>query len=185
MAKRHACVLTWDLITIESKNVLRVIRELGVLAWFPFLLFNSRDAYLIFNSYRKPMTRLRFSCEKLIRDTIPERLEKKNIRAHCHSMEQQAYQKALLAKLIEEAHEVQEAQNKQELVEELADVFEIIRAIMREHNITQEEVEQHAAAKCKTNGAFDKKIYCSYIEMDEDNPHAQYYLDKPKQYPQL
>jgi len=131
------------------------------------------------------MTRVRFKCDKLIRDNVPSKLQKKEIVVYQHSMERDEYLKALARKLIEEAHEVVQAQNKDEVTEELADMLELIQTLEREHGISSDDVEKKRLQKRELNGAFDNKIFCSYIEIDEGNPHIQYYIDRPKQYPQF
>lgn len=131
------------------------------------------------------MALLRFKCDKLIRDNIAHNLQKKDITVYQHVMKHDEYLKALAAKLIEEAHEVVEAQNKEELTAELGDMLELIHTIVREHGINPDVLEKMRSAKRLLNGAFDGKAYCSHIESDESNPHVQYYVDRPKQYPQF
>jgi predicted house-cleaning noncanonical NTP pyrophosphatase (MazG superfamily) len=62
---------------------------------------------------------------------------------------------ALGAKLVEEAQEAADAVNHREhLVEELADVREVIAALMGAQGITDEEVNEAAVAKVQQRGAF-------------------------------
>jgi len=131
------------------------------------------------------MTLLRFKCDKLIRDNIQRNLQQKNITVYQHVMEQDEYLKALAAKLIEEAHEVVQAQNKEELTEELGDMLELIHTLVREHDISFDVLERKRLENRESKGSFDGKVYCSHIESEESNPHLQYYIDKPKEYPQF
>lgn len=62
---------------------------------------------------------------KLIRDHIPEIIRKAGRECEVETMTQTDYHQALLNKLVEEAKEAVEA-DPDNLVEELADVYEVI-----------------------------------------------------------
>ena len=67
---------------------------------------------------------------------------------------------ALAKKLVEEAHEAAEAIGKRgDLVEELADVREVMSALMATQGITDQDVAVAAAAKALNRGAFEDGVW--------------------------
>jgi len=63
----------------------------------------------------------RFKVGKLIRDKLPSIMRDQGLRIFEHSMDDEAFEAALRAKLIEEAAEAQSAQTRTDLAHELAD----------------------------------------------------------------
>ena len=76
---------------------------------------------------------------KLIRDRIPEIIYADGKQAQIEIMSESEYRNALLEKLVEEAQEAAKAQDD-ELVLELADIYEVIDAILVTWNISKNEV---------------------------------------------
>ena len=66
---------------------------------------------------------------KLVRDRIPDLLRKKGIKYETCTLSTEEYRQALRQKLMEEAQEVAEA-SEVNLVEEIADLFEVIDALI-------------------------------------------------------
>lgn len=81
------------------------------------------------------MSLKRFKVEKLIRNFVPDFLRKKDIIVHERSMEQDEFIAKLKDKLQEEAGEVKQSENEIELIEELADVLEVIYALSKASGI--------------------------------------------------
>ncbi|MDR3551061.1 MAG: nucleoside triphosphate pyrophosphohydrolase [Candidatus Babeliales bacterium] len=131
------------------------------------------------------MAVVRFKVDKLIRDNIPQRLISKKIKSHERIMGQPEYIKALTTKLVEEAHECIEAQNLNELIEELGDVLEVINALAQAHNIDMKCIEEKRLQKQITHGSFNKRIYCDYIDIEETNPYFNDYALRPHKYPKI
>ena len=69
-------------------------------------------------------------------------------------------QKQLKAKLVEEVNEYLESES----IEELADIFEVINAILLNNNFTLTELEKVREEKAKNNGAFYEKYYLEKID---------------------
>lgn len=70
-------------------------------------------------------------------------------------------------KLLEEAHEVFEAyghEDKTELKEEIADVIEVIDAILYHNDISLGEVLKIRDKKKEKRGGFEKGLYLEYID---------------------
>jgi len=68
------------------------------------------------------------------------------------------YQQALRQKLIEEAHEVAEADN-QELTQELADLLEVIDALMTVHQINPATVRAEQEHRRAERGGFEQRLF--------------------------
>lgn len=96
-------------------------------------------------------------CNKLIRDNIPEIIEKSGKECDVKVLDDEEYIHKLKEKIIEEAHEVYEA-DKKDIVGELADVLEIIETIEKYYNIEHGAVEKKKQDKAIKNGRFDKKL---------------------------
>ena len=129
----------------------------------------------------------RFKVEKLVRDKTGERSAGFDAILESRVMQEEEYKKELKKKLLEEALEVQEANNIQELVSELSDVFDIYETLLTTYNISQEQIAQCRNKKLSERGSFSNKIYASHIDVYEnpENPSwlINYFLSSPEKYP--
>ena len=92
---------------------------------------------------------------KLVRDKIPEIMIKNGAKPVIKVLNNEEYLKELNKKLLEEVHEYLEDNN----IEELADIQEVLLAILNAKNIKREELEEIRNAKVLKRGAFTKKIF--------------------------
>lgn len=99
---------------------------------------------------------------KLVRDKIPEIIEKDNKRCVTHIMNDKDYLDALNAKLSEELKEYLESGE----VEELADLTEVILAIVDQKNVSREDFEKIRQSKVNIRGAFKEKILLEKVYED-------------------
>lgn len=95
---------------------------------------------------------------KLVRDNIPDIINKNNEIAITRTLNADEYRKELYKKLLEESNEVIEAKDE-EILEELADVLEVIESIVKLENKTLNDVIEKADEKKKKRGGFQKRIY--------------------------
>ncbi len=65
----------------------------------------------------------------------------------------------LREKLIEEAIEVYDSKTKSNLLEELADVYEVFISLAKENNFTMKEISEKAKIKRKERGGFTKGVF--------------------------
>ena len=92
--------------------------------------------------------------DKLIRDKIPEVVESTGSKAIIEVLDDANYKKYLDIKLGEELKEYLEDDN----VEELADLVEVVYALLDCKGMSLEEFEIIRAAKVEKRGAFKKKL---------------------------
>ena len=97
---------------------------------------------------------------KLVRDLIPDIIRKSGREPELRHLGGGELVAALGAKLLEEAGEAAEVVGRREdLVEELADLREVIAALMAVRGITDQEVADAAAAKARDRGAFASGVW--------------------------
>lgn len=101
---------------------------------------------------------------KLVRDKIPEIMISQGFKPEFQKLNSKQYKEELFKKLKEETQEVISAKDKKSLIEELADVQEVLTAIYKENKIDFSDVIKAAKAKRKYKGAFDKKIFIKTVK---------------------
>lgn len=94
------------------------------------------------------------SYHKLIRDRIPEIIEASGAECKTEILSDEEYLRMIDAKLDEELAEYHKDQN----LEELADLLEVIYAATIARGYTIEELENARANKAEERGGFEKKI---------------------------
>ena len=96
---------------------------------------------------------------KLVRDKIPEKLKNKGLEYITHIASDEEYNKKLLEKLSEEVNEFLIDKNE----EELADILEVIDAIIEYKNFDKENIKKLKQKKKEKNGGFKYKIILDEI----------------------
>ncbi len=92
--------------------------------------------------------------DKLVRDKIPEIIEKSGKRCEIEILSDEKYLEMIDKKLDEELAEYYKDQN----IEELADLLEVLYAATKARGYSVEELEKVRAEKAEKRGGFDKKI---------------------------
>ena len=96
---------------------------------------------------------------KLVRDKIPEIVgQKTGKEVKTRIMEDEEYKKFLLKKIEEEAHELANAEDKEHITEELADVMELIDTILEVNGLDLETIRKAQKAKAEIRGGFKGRI---------------------------
>ena len=96
---------------------------------------------------------------KLVRDNIPNIIKENGEEPIYHILNDEEYWNALLKKDTEELEEVKEAESKDEILKELGDKLELIRAMAEYQGFTLEDVIKQADKKRQTNGGFQKRLF--------------------------
>lgn len=91
---------------------------------------------------------------KLVRDCIPEIIESDGKTCTTEILSDDRYLQMLDAKLNEELAEYQESKS----LEELADLLEVMRAVVKARDWTWEQLEQIRQEKAAKRGSFGQKI---------------------------
>ena len=97
---------------------------------------------------------------KLVRDLIPEIIEESGKKCSIEILNDEEYIKEIDAKLAEELAEYLKDQN----VEELADLLEVIYAAARVRGCSKDELENIRVVKAQERGVFDKRILLKEVE---------------------
>ena len=92
--------------------------------------------------------------DKLVRDRIPEIIEAQGNSCTTEILTREDYLKMLDAKLDEELAEYHKDQN----IEELADLIEVIRAAAAARGYSAQDLERVRAEKAEKRGGFEKRI---------------------------
>jgi len=96
---------------------------------------------------------------KLVRDRIPEIIEKSGKKCTMRVLDREEYTAELQKKCREEFDEYLQADTDAEAVEELADLLELIHALAEVHGSSAEEVEQIRKEKAERRGGFQEGLF--------------------------
>lgn len=102
--------------------------------------------------------------QKLIRDKIPEKMTRVGAAYEVRRLGKKEFEKELLKKVGEEASSIPKAKNKSELVEELADVLDVVEEIKRFKKIKTSEIKKTQKENIRKKGGFRKRIYLRWSE---------------------
>ena len=128
----------------------------------------------------KPMgddTHVLATFTKLVRDKIPDRVAKGGESVTVARLSREQRLLALKVKLVEEAFEVRDAQ-QDAIVEELADVLEVLLALAGAAGVDPEEVEAVRVAKAESRGTFDEGLQLLETSFPADQPAPAPFLNE-------
>jgi len=91
---------------------------------------------------------------KLVRDKIPSIIESKGESCSTHVADDNEYKLKLKEKLFEEVSEYVEIEN----IEELADILEVIDALIIDRGFDREEIDRVKNEKREKKGGFEDRI---------------------------
>ncbi|HEY2356638.1 MAG TPA: nucleoside triphosphate pyrophosphohydrolase [Phenylobacterium sp.] len=127
---------------------------------------------------------LRFKVDKLIRDKLPAMMQAQGLKVFTRRLDDAEFIARLKDKLVEEAIEARSATSRTDLIDELADLGEVVVALAQAAGVTQQEIEARRLAKRHERGGFDARVHNAAVEGDEASAGIAYYLARPAQYPQ-
>ena len=94
---------------------------------------------------------------KLVRDRIPEIIAADGRQCTTEIMNESEYPQALLAKLVEEAQEVADAETD-DIAKEIADVYEVIDALLIAFDLNRDAILTMQKKRYEERGGFEKRI---------------------------
>ncbi|NMH68026.1 nucleoside triphosphate pyrophosphohydrolase [Bacillus sp. RO3] len=100
---------------------------------------------------------------KLVRDRIPEIIEATGKAFTTRILSEEEYLIELKKKSFEELEEYHDAETREEVIEELADLMEIVHAFGNSHNASLDEIEAKRREKAEKRGGFDKRIFLNEV----------------------
>lgn len=96
---------------------------------------------------------------KLVRDYIPDKITKNGEIPITRTLEFEEYVRELKKKLLEEATETAEAYERCQVLEELGDVVEVVKAIGECYGYNMQEILDQAEHKKESRGGFEKRLF--------------------------
>ncbi len=106
---------------------------------------------------------MRTEHHKLVRDAIPDIIHRSGARCATATMAEDEYRQALREKLVEEAREAAGA-DRQALVTELADLYEVLDAILASHGVSREAVLAEQRRRRAERGGFARRLRLLWTE---------------------
>lgn len=96
---------------------------------------------------------------KLVRDKIPEIIETSGKKAVFRTLSEDEYLEMLDQKLSEEMNEYLSDKS----MEEIADLLEVIHAVVKARGLSMEEVEKIRLSKKEKRGGFENKVFLECV----------------------
>lgn len=127
----------------------------------------------------------KFRNDKLWRDKMIQVLEGQGSKIHWRYLDDIEFDHQLRLKIIEEANEVAATKNNNELIEELADVLEIIDSFCDLYKIDFEDIKNAQIKKQFERGGFTGRKFVTIAEHPLNSPGEKYCLAAPDRYPEV
>lgn len=128
---------------------------------------------------------------KLVRDKIPGQIAARGENVAVFKLDGEALISALRRKLVEEALEVVDAQTTAEIIEELADVREVMHALASKLGITEDAIQKARNEKKKKRGAFEdafmltKTVLTSSLKAKNNDSLGNLYIPAEDDYQRI
>ncbi|MFB2939335.1 nucleotide pyrophosphohydrolase [Aerosakkonemataceae cyanobacterium BLCC-F154] len=106
---------------------------------------------------------MRKEYHKLVRDKIPEIIQQSGLKCETLTLAESEYREALRQKVVEEAQEIAVAE-EQNLITELADIYEVIDTIIETYGINRELIIAEQIRRRNERGGFQKRIKLLWTE---------------------
>jgi len=127
-----------------------------------------------------------FKYAKLVRDNIPSFHEEAGHTIVSQTLTGKALSNALIEKLHEETDEINNALDQAALIEEIADVQQIIHDLCATNNISKKALDEVITKKSARKGGFLQGSYIDTVTMpNEDDEWVTYCRRSPEKYPEI
>ncbi len=127
----------------------------------------------------------KFKTNILVRDKRIAKMESEGILVNFEKLSNEKYIEALREKVVEEANELAEEKNREDLIFEFADLLEVAQTLADAIGITKSEILKAQEEKNQKSGRLKEGYFIHFVEIDSENPVIEYYLDRPKKYPEI
>lgn len=127
----------------------------------------------------------KFYQNKLWRDKLIKIREEKGAIIHSIPLSHVEFNEELGMKLLEEANEVYAAETPEEMMDEIADVLEVLDCILQFHGISKEETVALQEKKRLEGGSYTDQRLIDYVEYPAGSKEEQHCLANPDRYPEL
>lgn len=101
---------------------------------------------------------------KLVRDRIPEVIKKAGGLAEFKELSPEEFKKELLLKVGEEASGLLNAESKEKLASEIADIYAVLDEIKKLEGVSQEDIDEAMRKNFEKKGGFDKRLFLVWSE---------------------
>ena len=96
---------------------------------------------------------------KLIRDRILEIIKEVGEKPYWRVLNKKRYLTEIKKKILEEAKELIRAEKKENIVNEIVDIQELIDVLISELKLTKQEIKKQQKIKNKKRGGFKKRLF--------------------------
>lgn len=127
----------------------------------------------------------KFKTNILVRDKMVEKMKADGILVNFEKLNKEKYIESLRKKIIEEANELAEERDREKLIYEFADLTEVMQTLADAVGITESEILEARKKKNEKSGALKEGYFTNFVEIDSGNPVIEYYLARPKKYPEI
>lgn len=148
-------------------------------------MFSAARKMLQWSAFYGEIMYQKFKTNILVRDKMVEKMQSEGILVDYKKLDQRNYENALRKKVVEEAQEVAAENDREKLIFELADLQEVAQTLAGVFGITASEISEARKKKREKSGGFSKKHFTNFVEIKNDNPAIEYYLQRPKKYPKI
>jgi len=127
----------------------------------------------------------KFYLNKLVRDKLRDEYERIGQKAVCRVLSAPDHKQELIKKIIEETREIQTDGPKEEIVNEIADIEQVIDDLMALCGITEQQVADVVRAKLDKKGGFAAGHFVETLELSDGDEWVDYYRKRPEIFPEL
>jgi predicted house-cleaning noncanonical NTP pyrophosphatase (MazG superfamily) len=113
----------------------------------------------------------RHEFNKLVRDGVPELIKKRGERVTIARLDDEAFVRALRAKLVEEAHELLDTKDLGAVMGELADIKEVIDSLLHRLKASKRDLDEEQKRKHRNHGGFKEGVVL--VQTESQPPTAQ------------
>ncbi len=126
----------------------------------------------------------KFELNKLVRDGLRDEYERTNQNPVFRELSIDELKTQLARKIIEEANEIRVNSRPDEVIDEVADIRQVLDDIVAIYDITEEQVKLAQQKKYDKKGGFANGVFVETLELDDSDPWVGYYRKNPDIFPE-